>query len=53
MKVDAKCACGWLLPLAVMPMANKGLEHKYGEDDLVPNAIVALICPQCHEGHSF
>ena len=50
--IDAKCSCGWLLPHAAMPMRNvPGVV--YGEDTIMPDAVVTLICPVCHRGHMF
>ncbi len=52
MKFDTKCHCGWLLPHSVMPMKNT-LRAGLTEDDIIPNAIVTLVCPVCAHGHSF
>lgn len=50
--VDAKCVCGWLLPHAVSPMRNVP-SAGMNKDDLIPDAIVALVCPVCDYGHIF
>jgi hypothetical protein len=50
--IDTKCSCGWLLPHAVMPMRNVP-GAVYGEDAIMPDAVVTLNCPVCHSGHMF
>ncbi len=52
MNFDTSCRCGWLLPFSVMPMRNVPGAGRT-EDDVVPNAIVTLVCPVCARGHSF
>jgi hypothetical protein len=67
-KVDASefCECGWPLPFAVVPIRlNRAtIADCFGKpiDDasegvrianLIGDAFVTLLCPQCERGHSF
>lgn len=48
---DARCTCGWELPLSVMPIEPRSTEHDAG--NIVPGVAVALMCPRCKRPHSF
>lgn len=49
-KNDAKCGCGWPLPLAVIAYPE---DSEPGPENEIPNSYVALVCPQCERGHAF
>ena len=48
---ESACECGWLLPLSVMPMP--AMNPSGGEEHVIVDACVVLVCPKCHRGHSF
>lgn len=47
------CVCGWKLPIGSTPHTKEDVE---GDEDLPPiryDMGVILVCPDCHETHSF
>lgn len=51
---DARCFCGWKLPLNVTPTMNPPT-NKDSEETVepIPGASTVLRCPDCDAGHTF
>jgi len=52
--IDTKCVCGWLFPMALVPMRSDIPYEELGEEEhIMPGACVSLQCPVCHKCHVF